>query len=225
MSVPLRRPAPAATASSAQDSDRPEFASSPALVLLVTASAAFLALMDLFIVNIAFPAIETSFGDRSVGAISWVLNGYTIVFAAALMPAGRIADRVGRRRVFVTGVVMFTVGSAACAAAWSVAALIAFRVLQATGAAMLMATSLALLLHAFPPAKRAVAIGVWSAVGGIAAATGAPAGGLLVTISWRWIFLVNLPIGIAAGRSRATRARIAGRTSSGFRCSRSAPAA
>jgi EmrB/QacA subfamily drug resistance transporter len=180
------------------DAAQPRLASSPPLVLLVTAGAAFLALMDLFIVNIAFPAIEASFGHRSVGAISWVLNGYTIVFAAALMPAGRIADRVGRRRVFVTGLVIFTVGSAACAGAWSVAALIAFRVLQASGAAMLMATSLALLLHAFPPAKRAVAIGVWSAVGGIAAASGAPAGGLLVALSWRWIFLVNLPIGLAA---------------------------
>lgn len=172
-------------------------ARSPGLVLLVVSAAVFLSSLDLFIVNIAFPTLAESF-DASTGALSWVLNGYTIVFAALLAPAGRIADRVGRRRVFLTGLATFLVGSLGCAFAWGVGSLVAFRVVQATGGAMVTATSLALLLHAFPPARRATAIAVWSAVGGVAAALGPPIGGLLLELSWRWIFLVNIPVGIAA---------------------------
>ncbi len=170
---------------------------SPGLVLLVVSAAVFLAALDLFIVNIAFPTLSESL-DASTGALSWVLNGYTIVFAALLAPAGRVADRIGRRRVFLTGVAVFCTGSLGCALAWDVGSLVAFRVVQAGGGAMVTATSLALLLHAFPPARRAHAIAVWSAVGGVAAALGPPIGGLLVDASWRLIFLVNLPIGIAA---------------------------
>jgi EmrB/QacA subfamily drug resistance transporter len=170
----------------------------PGVVLLVVAAAVFLASLDLFIVNIAFPDIEASFDGSSIGTLSWVLNGYAIVFAALLVPTGRIADRVGRRAVFLAGLLVYVLASAACGAAWSVGALVAFRVVQAVGAALLMATSLALLLDAFPPAKRPAAIGAWAAVGGVAAALGPPLGGLLVEASWRWVFLVNLPVGIAA---------------------------
>jgi EmrB/QacA subfamily drug resistance transporter len=172
-------------------------ASSPGLVLLVVSAAVFLASLDLFIVNIAFPTLSRSL-DASTGALSWVLNGYTIVFAALLAPAGRIADRIGRRRVFLAGLATFLVGSLGCALAWGVGSLVAFRVVQSVGGAMVTATSLALLLHAFPPARRATAIAVWSMVGGVAAALGPPIGGLLVEASWRWIFLVNIPVGIAA---------------------------
>lgn len=171
-------------------------ARSPGLVLLVVSAAVFLAALDLFIVNIAFPTLSESL-DASTGALSWVLNGYTIVFAALLAPAGRVADRIGRRRVFLTGIAVFCAGSLGCALAWGVGSLVAFRVVQAGGGAMVTATSLALLLNAFPPARRAHAIAVWSAVGGVAAALGPPIGGLLVEASWRLIFLVNLPIGIA----------------------------
>jgi EmrB/QacA subfamily drug resistance transporter len=172
-------------------------ARSPGLVLLVVSAAVFLSSLDLFIVNIAFPVLGETF-ETSTAALSWVLNGYTIVFAALLAPAGRIADRVGRRRVFLTGLATFLAGSLGCALAWGVGSLIAFRVVQAVGGAMITATSLALLLHAFPPARRATAIAVWSMVGGVAAALGPPIGGLLVELSWRWIFLVNVPVGIAA---------------------------
>ncbi len=170
----------------------------PNRVLLVVSAAVFLASLDLFIVNIAFPDIARSFDGASVGDLSWVLNGFAIVFAALLVPAGRIADRVGHRRVFLAGLVVFTVGSALCAVSWSVGALVAFRVVQASGAAMIFPTSLALLVDAFPPEKRAAAIGAWAGVGGVAAALGPPIGGLLVELSWHWVFVVNLPVGVLA---------------------------
>lgn len=167
------------------------------LVLLVVSAAVFLASLDLFIVNIAFPAIGAEFATDAAG-LSWVLNAYTIGFAALLAPAGRTADRIGRKRVFVVGLATFVLASLGCATAWSTESLVGFRVLQAVGAALLMSTSLALLLHSFPPARRARAIAVWAAVGGVAAALGPPVGGLLVELSWRWVFLVNAPVGIAA---------------------------
>src|SRR3954471_11340942 len=129
-------------------------------VLIVVSAAVFMASLDLFIVNIAFPAIESDFGGTSLADLSWILNAYAIVFAALLVPAGRIADRVGRRRAFLAALVLFVAASAACAAAPSVELLVAARVVQAVGAAALMPTSLALLLAAFPPAKRSSAIGV-----------------------------------------------------------------
>ncbi|GHH86140.1 MFS transporter [Streptomyces sulfonofaciens] len=170
----------------------------PGAVLLVVSSAVFLASLDLFIVNIALPAIRQAFPGEDLANASWVLNGYTVVFAAFLAPAGRLADRYGRRRAFLVGTALFTAGSAACAAAPTIPLLVAFRAVQALGAALVMPTSLALLLSAFPAARRAVAVSVWSAVGGVAAAAGPPLGGLLVPLSWRWIFLVNLPVGLLA---------------------------
>ena len=167
------------------------------LILLVVSAAVFLASLDLFIVNIAFPTIGEEFSSDAAG-LSWVLNAYTITFAALLAPAGRIADRIGRKRVFLAGLAVFIVASVGCATAWDVSSLSGFRILQAVGAALLTSTSLALLLHSFPPARRAQAIAVWSAIGGVAAALGPPIGGLLVEASWRWVFLVNAPVGIAA---------------------------
>ncbi len=125
-----------------------------------------------------------------------MLNAYAIVFAALLVPAGRIADRVGRKRVFVSGLLLFAAASALCAVAPSIAVLVAARVLQAAGGAMMLPTTLGLILPAFPVEQRTLAIGIWSAVGGVAAALGPPIGGLLVQLSWRWIFVVNVPIGV-----------------------------
>jgi EmrB/QacA subfamily drug resistance transporter len=158
----------------------------------------FMAGLDLFIVNIAFPQIEVDFAGSSISTLSWVLNAYAIVFAALLIPAGRWADAVGRKRAFLLGLAVFTAASAACAASPSVGFLIGARGVQAVGAALLVPTSLGLLLPAFPPERRHVAIGIWAAVGGIAAAAGPPLGGLLVQASWRWVFLVNVPVGLVS---------------------------
>jgi EmrB/QacA subfamily drug resistance transporter len=167
-------------------------------VLAIVSAAVFMASLDLFIVNVAFPDIRTNFDDASLANLSWVLNGYTIVFAALLVPLGRAADRLGRRRFFVGGLLLFVAASALAAAAPSLEALVAARVVQAVGAAALMPTSLALLLAEVPLPKRPAAIGIWAATGGIAAALGPPIGGLLVQASWRWVFLINVPIGLAA---------------------------
>jgi EmrB/QacA subfamily drug resistance transporter len=167
-------------------------------VLIVVSIAVFVASLDLFIVNIAFPDIRSDFAGSSVAGVSWVLNAYAIVYAALLVPAGRLADRYGRRRGFLAGMVVFLIGSTLCGLAPSVETLVAARVLQAVGAALLTPTSLALLLPEFPPAQRATAIGIWAAVGGVAAAAGPPIGGLLVEVSWRLVFLVNIPVGLAA---------------------------
>jgi EmrB/QacA subfamily drug resistance transporter len=158
----------------------------------------FVASLDLFIVNIAFPDIQRDFAGTSLASLSWILNAYAIVFAALLIPAGRWADRTGRKRAFLIGMSLFTLASAACAAAPSVGFLVAARVAQAAGAALLFPTSLGLLLPEFPPERRQVAIGMWAAVGGAAAAAGPLFGGLLTQISWHWVFLVNVPVGIAA---------------------------
>jgi EmrB/QacA subfamily drug resistance transporter len=173
-------------------------------ILFVTSFGVFIASLDLFIVNIAFPDIGAEFSSASLGDLSWILNAYAIVFAALLVPAGRIADRVGRRRMFMIGLGTFTAASALCAAAPSVGAMVAARVLQAAGGAMILPSTLGLILPAFPPSQRAVAVGIWSAVGGVAAALGPPIGGLLVEVDWRWIFIVNVPVGI--GTLIATRA-------------------
>jgi EmrB/QacA subfamily drug resistance transporter len=157
----------------------------------------FMVSLDLFIVNVAFPDIQESFGGTSVGELSWILNAYAIAFGALLVPAGRWADRVGRKNVFLLGLGIFTLASAACAAAPSVPALVMARALQAIGAAMVFPTSLGLLLPEWPVEKRSVPVGIWSAVSGVAAAAGPPLGGLLVQAGWRWVFIVNIPIGIA----------------------------
>jgi EmrB/QacA subfamily drug resistance transporter len=158
----------------------------------------FMSSLDLFIVNLAFPYIGHDYPGTSLGTLSWVLNGYTIVFAAVMVPAGRWADLIGRRRMFSMGLAAFTLGSALCAVAPSVGLLVAARVIQAVGAGMMVPTSLSLLLAIVPLAGRAKAIGTWAAVSAMAAAMGPVIGGLLVQASWRWVFWVNVPVGIVA---------------------------
>ena len=165
-------------------------------VLIVVSVATFVASMDLFIVNIAFPSIERDFAGTSDATLSWVLSAYAIVTAALLIPAGRLADLLGRKRLFMGGLVTFVVASAFCAAAPGAGWLIGARVLQAAGGAVLMPSSLALLLAEFSGRQRAIAVAIWSATGAVAAGAGPPIGGLLVQASWRWVFLVNLPIGL-----------------------------
>ncbi|MBV9367188.1 MAG: MFS transporter, partial [Solirubrobacterales bacterium] len=170
----------------------------PYLVLVIVCAGVVLASLDLFIVNVALPSMARSFGSSGLGDLSWVLNAYAIVYAALLVLFGRLADRYRREQGFLIGVAVFVAASAACAAASSLPMLIAFRVLQAAGAALLTPTSLGLILATFPPERRSSAVRAWTAVGGLAAALGPAVGGVLVAASWRWVFLVNVPIGLAA---------------------------
>ena len=164
----------------------------------VLALAVFMSSLDLFIVNLAFPYIGREYHGTSLSSLSWVLNAYTIVFAAVLVPAGRWADRVGRRRIFVAGLAGFSLGSALCALSPGVPELIAARIIQAAGAGLMVPASLSLLLASVPVAGRAKAIGTWSALGALGAALGPVIGGTLVQLSWRWVFWINIPVGLLA---------------------------
>jgi EmrB/QacA subfamily drug resistance transporter len=173
-------------------------------VVAIACAGAFLAFLDATIVNIAFPDISRSFAGSGRDALSWVLDGYFVVIAALLVPAGGLADRFGHKRIFLLGVAGFTAASLLCALAPSLGLLVAFRVLQGVGAALIAPTSLALVLDAFPAEQRATGVGIWGAAAAAAAAIGPTLGGALVELSdWRLVFLVNLPLGAAvvlAGR-------------------------
>ncbi|HEX2085018.1 MAG TPA: DHA2 family efflux MFS transporter permease subunit [Solirubrobacteraceae bacterium] len=166
------------------------------LALLAICGGVFLAFLDTTIVNTSFPDIRRGFEDASPAELSWILDGYFIVLAALLVPAGGLADRLGRRRVFLGGVALFVVTSLLCAVAPTWQLLVVARVLQGVGAAIAVPASLALLLPLFPPERRAAGVGIWGAAAALAAAIGPPLGGVLVEVAdWRWIFLVNLPLG------------------------------
>jgi EmrB/QacA subfamily drug resistance transporter len=173
-------------------------AARPGVVLGVLSLAAFMSSLDLFIVNVAFDDIQRSFDNPALSDLSWVLNGYAILFAALLVPLGRLSDRFGRKAGFQLGLAVFTLASLACALSPGLWWLVAFRCVQAVGAAALVPTSLGLLLTATPAAGRARAVRIWAATGALAAGVGPVIGGLLVSASWNWVFLVNLPIGLLA---------------------------
>src|SRR6266511_1003121 len=183
--------------------------------LLVASFGALLACLDATIVNVAFPSICVSFPGSSFETLSWVLTAYNIVFAALLVAAGRFADLFGRRRMFTSGIVLFTIASGLCAVAPSVSLLVAARAVQAVGAALLVPASLALVVEAFPAAQRARAVGLWGAAAAAAAGLGPPLGGALVEIyNWRLAFLINLPLGVLAvalGRRFLVESRAPGR--------------
>ena len=166
-------------------------------VLAVVSAAQFLIILDLWVVNIALPALQHDFAPATLSDVSWILDVYAIVLAALLLPAGRAADSIGRRECFLAGLVVFGVASLGCAVAPDLPALIACRALQAAGAAALMPASLGLALSVFPVRLRGTAVGVWAGVGAVAAGSGPVLGGLLVESSWRWIFLINLPVVLA----------------------------
>jgi NTE family protein len=173
--------------------------SSPRAVLAVAVLGTFMAFVDATIVNIAVPNIAHDFAGSRLSSVSWVLNGYNIVFAAFLVGGGQLADLLGRRKMFMTGLVVFTVASTACAVAPSLDLLVCGRVVQAAGAALLVPSSLAIVLEAHGASERMHAVALWSAVAALAAGIGPPLGGLLITASsWRLVFLVNIPVGLVA---------------------------
>ena len=181
------------------------------LLLAVVSSAQFLAAFDLWVVTIALPTLQREFAPAELSDVAWILNVYTIVLAVFLAPSGRFADTLGRKRAFLIGLAVFGVASVGCAMAATLPVMIAWRSVQAFSAAVVLPTSLGLALPAFPPQQRTTAIGIWAAVGAIAAGGGPVLGGILVQISWRWIFLINVPIvlvAIAAGAVLLPRDRI-----------------
>jgi EmrB/QacA subfamily drug resistance transporter len=165
---------------------------------LTIASLAVLAtFLDTTILYVAFPDITKTFSNTSASELSWVLNAYTIVFAAMLIPAGKLADRVGHRKVFLVGSAVFTVASMACGLAPTAELLIVFRIVQAVGAAALIPASLALVMHAFAHDQLPRAVAIWGAAGAVAGALGPTLGAAIVEgLGWRWAFFINLPVGI-----------------------------
>lgn len=171
----------------------------PWAVLGVASLASFMVFLDTQVLFVAFDDLRASFPDVSFATMSWTLSAYTIALAAALVPAGRLADRFGRRRTFLIGLVAFTLASALCAAASTPTLLVVFRVVQALGAAALVPASLAIILSVFPAHRVPAAVAIWGAIAALAAAVGPTAGALLVDgWGWRAVFLVNLPVGVAA---------------------------
>ncbi|MFI1739710.1 DHA2 family efflux MFS transporter permease subunit [Streptomyces sioyaensis] len=185
------RPAPA------DPPDRMPYAR-PGLTLLVACGAAFIAFLGVSVVYIAFPELPKSFPGSSLSSLSWVVSGYTVVFAAALAPVGKMADVIGLRTLFLLSVTGFTAASLLCALAPTAELLIACCALQGLFAAGMIPSSLGLLLASRPPQQRPKAIGLWGASSSAAAAVGPPLGGFLVhSFDWTGVFLVNVPLGAA----------------------------
>jgi len=170
----------------------------PWLVLLVLTTGFFMIMLDTTIVNVAIPAMSTGL-KTTLDQILWVLNAYVLVYAVLLITAGRLGDLYGQRNLFAIGLFVFTVASALCGLSQSPEQLIAARVLQGVGGALLTPQTLAILTSIFPPARRGAAFGVWGGVAGLATLAGPTVGGAIITyIDWRWIFYINVPIGILA---------------------------
>ena len=171
----------------------------PGIVLATLSLANVMALLDLFVVNVALHDIGVSLHyQSSLSDVAWVLNAYALFFGALLIPAGRFADKYGRKATFILGLAVFTVASLACAVSPDLWVLVGFRCVQAAGAAMIIPASLGLVLTTLPPDRVKHGVRVWAVSGAAAGSIGPVVGGLLTALSWRWIFVINLPIGIAA---------------------------
>jgi EmrB/QacA subfamily drug resistance transporter len=173
--------------------------------LALTSVAFFMTALDALVVVTALPAIHAGLGG-SVATLEWTVNAYTLPFAAGIITAAALGDRLGRRRMYVTGLILFTIASAACALAPTATALIAARAVQGLGAAFVTPLSLTILAGAFPAERRGSIVGIWGAIGGLAVAGGPLVGGAVVQgLDWHWIFWINVPIGLAAALLSALR--------------------
>lgn len=169
---------------------------SPWLVLTILCLGFFIVLLDTTIVNIAVPEVTVGLG-ATLDEILWILNAYTLTYAVLLITGGRLGDLIGQKRLFLAGLFLFTAASAACGLAQSPSQLIATRIVQGVGGALLTPQTLAILTVTFPANRRGAAFGIWGAVAGLATIAGPTVGGWLVTgLSWRWIFYLNVPIGV-----------------------------
>jgi EmrB/QacA subfamily drug resistance transporter len=170
---------------------------SPGAVLALCSGATFMAFLDLSVVNIAFPKIAEEFSGSSLATLTWVVSGYAVLFAAFLTPAGRLADTIGRAKVFRASLIGFTLASVACGLAPNAGTLVAARFVQGALAAGMIPAALGLILTTTPMQGLTKAIGTWSAVGGFSAVIGPVVGGVLVEqFDWRSVFLVNIPVGV-----------------------------
>src|ERR1700680_2200240 len=177
---------------------RPVQAKNEWLGLVFLSLGFFMILLDTTIVNIATPAMISGL-NSSLDQILWVINAYLLAYAVLLITAGRLGDFFGPRRLFALGLVVFTVASALCGLSQDGNQLIAARILQGVGGAILTPQTLSIITVIFPPERRGAAFGIWGAVAGVATVTGPTLGGFLVTyINWRWIFFVNVPVGLVA---------------------------
>jgi EmrB/QacA subfamily drug resistance transporter len=186
------------------------------LGLALLGAVQFMVVLDIAIVNVALPSIQTDL-QFSQQNLQWVISAYALVFGGFLLLGGRTADLLGRRRIFMIGLVAFTIGSLLCGLAWSEASLIGARAIQGLGAATISPAALAILMTTFAEGReRNIALGVWGAVGGFGAAAGVLLGGVLTDwLAWEWIFFVNIPVGLGAlalapvllGESRDTRVK------------------
>src|SRR4051812_4767625 len=167
--------------------------------LALLSAVQFMVVLDIAIVNVALPSIQTDL-HFSQENLQWVVSAYALAFGGFLLLGGRTADVIGRRNVFVGGILLFTLGSLLCGLAWSEASLIGARAIQGLGAATISPAALAILMTTFAEGReRNIALGVWGAVGGFGAAAGVLLGGVLTdAFSWEWIFFVNIPVGLAA---------------------------
>src|SRR5512132_1379288 len=167
------------------------------LALALLAAVQFMVVLDIAIVNVALPSIKTDLGFSQEN-LQWVISAYALFFGGFLLLGGRLADILGRRKVFMTGLVIFSVGSLLCGFAWSETSLIAARALQGLGAATITPSALSILTTTFREGReRNIALGAWGAVGGFGAAAGVLLGGVLTdSLSWSWIFFVTVPVGI-----------------------------
>src|SRR5437773_7177627 len=168
-----------------------------ALALIVTAQ--FMVILDVAIVNVALPSIKSDLNFSETN-LQWVISAYAILFGGTLLLGGRLADLLGRRRLFVTGLALFSAASLLCGVAWSEASLIGFRAVQGLGGALLVPAALSLLMTIFAEGReRNLALGIYAAASGSGAAAGVLLGGLLTSyLSWSWIFFINVPVGLAA---------------------------
>ena len=169
------------------------------LALALLCAVQFMVVLDIAIVNVALPSIQTDLGF-SQEDLQWVISAYALVFGGFLLLGGRAADLLGRRRIFVAGLIVFTVGSLLCGLAWDDGALIGARAIQGLGAAIISPAALSILSVTFAEGReRNIALGAWGAVGGFGAAAGVLMGGILTDLlSWEWIFFVNIPVGLVA---------------------------